>query len=397
MFIITFCSFYVILGTPEIKAKQKGCNTMKIFENNTRLIPEDTVNAWARRLPQGIIFVDIETTGLSSAKDPIYCIGTARIRDNVFNIRQFFAEQTADEPVILNQFLEMLNEQKNAHILTFNGNTFDLPYIEKRCKKYALSFQRSDWHLIDLYREARELKVLLGLTGLKQKNIEDFLGIYRKDIYSGGELTDVYRQYEKSQDQQLQSILLQHNLDDIRGMVSLLPLRSYRQLLKGGFQITDIRLEKDADIHGREIFYAAFNLSWAIPLPKRVSRILSGIQILLHETEGLLRIPVQKATLKYYFKDYKNYYYLPEEDTAVHKSIGQFVDKAHKTAATKETCYLKKTGIFIPMPKPGPLPCFQTDYKSKEYFAEFDPLLLFQKNRSACIQILSDYMRNLKP
>ncbi len=51
-------------------------------------------------------------------------------------------------------------------------------------------------------------------------------------------------QYEKSQDQQLRGILLQHNLDDVRGMTALLPLRSYRQLLKGDFQITDIRSGK---------------------------------------------------------------------------------------------------------------------------------------------------------
>ena len=126
-------------------------------------------------------------------------------------------------------------------------------------------------------------------------------------------------------------------------------------------------------------------------------RILPGIQILLHESKGIIRLPIRQATLKYFYKDYKNYYYLPEEDTAIHKSIGQFVDRDHKVAATKETCYQKKTGNFIRIPKPGPLPCFQTDCKSKEYFAEFDPVVLLGKNKSACIQILSDYIQNLKP
>lgn len=370
---------------------------MKIFQYRSKLPSSDAASACAGQLPADTIFADIETTGLSSARDPIYCIGTALIRDNILDIRQFFADKAEDEPEILEQFLEMLSHEKSAHILTFNGSAFDLPYIEKRCKKYGLAFQKARWPSIDLYREARELKPLLGFAGLKQKNIEDFLGISREDIYTGGELTDVYRQYEKSQDQQLRGILLQHNLDDVRGMTALLPLRSYRQLLKSDFQITDIRSEKDRDVRGQEILYAVFDLSWDMPLPKRIARILPGIQILLHESKGIIRLPIRQATLKYFYKDYKNYYYLPEEDTAIHKSIGQFVDRDHKVAATKETCYQKKTGNFIRIPKPGPLPCFQTDCKSKEYFAEFDPVVLLGKNKSACIQILSDYIQNLKP
>ncbi len=370
---------------------------MKILDCSFELSLPYTGGVCADDLPADTVFTDIETTGLSAAKDPIYCIGTAIIRGGSFHVRQFFAENTKDEPKILEAFLEMLEQQKCAHILTFNGNAFDLPYIEKRCEKYGLAFQKAGWDLIDLYREAGKLKHLLGLSGLKQKNIEDFLGISREDIYTGGELTDVYLQYEKSQDPKLRAILLQHNLDDVKGMVSLLPLGSYRQLPKGDFQITDIRLEKDRDIRGQEVFYAAFALAWDIPLPKRIARIFPGIQILLHETEGIVRLPVHAATLKYFYKDYKNYCYLPEEDTAIHKSIGQFVDKDHKVAATRETCYQKEAGNFFRMPKPGPLPCFQADYKSKEYFAKFDPPLLLEKHRSACIRILSDYLGDLKP
>ena len=33
------------------------------------------------------------------------------------------------------------------------------------------------------------------------------------------------------------------------------------------------------------------------------------------------------------------YYYLPEEDSAVHKSVGIYVDKSRRKAATPQTCY----------------------------------------------------------
>ena len=42
---------------------------------------------------------------------------------------------------------------------------------------------------------------------------------------------------------------------------------------------------------------------------------------------------------KIFYKDYKNYYYLPEQNCAIHKSVAAYVDKSRRTAATKNTCY----------------------------------------------------------
>ena len=53
--------------------------------------------------------------------------------------------------------------------------------------------------------------------------------------------------------------------------------------------------------------------------------------------------------LKTFFKDYKDYYYLPAEDTAIHKSVGEFVDKKARVQATARTAYIKKTGSFLPV------------------------------------------------
>ena len=61
-----------------------------------------------------------------------------------------------------------------------------------------------------------------------------------------------------------------------------------------------------------------------------------------------LSIRVYKGTLKYYYPNYKDYYYLIYEDTAIHKSVGEFVDKDARIKATKETCYTKKDSVFSP-------------------------------------------------
>ena len=40
-----------------------------------------------------------------------------------------------------------------------------------------------------------------------------------------------------------------------------------------------------------------------------------------------------------YYLDYKNYYYLPNEDMAVHKSVAVSVDRTHREKAAPENCY----------------------------------------------------------
>ncbi|MDD6037929.1 MAG: hypothetical protein PUD20_03895 [bacterium] len=56
-----------------------------------------------------------------------------------------------------------------------------------------------------------------------------------------------------------------------------------------------------------------------------------------------LRIPMYQGMVRMYFSDYKNYYYLPLEDQAIHKSVAQYVDKEHRQKATPENCYTTLT------------------------------------------------------
>ena len=60
-------------------------------------------------------------------------------------------------------------------------------------------------------------------------------------------------------------------------------------------------------------------------------------------------VPIINGELKHFYKDYKNYYYLPAEDTAYHKSVSEFVDRSARVQATARTAYTKKTGSFVPV------------------------------------------------
>ena len=47
-----------------------------------------------------------------------------------------------------------------------------------------------------------------------------------------------------------------------------------------------------------------------------------------------MRVPLYEEEMKYFYSNYKNYYYLPDEDTAIHKSVASYVDKKYRVQAT---------------------------------------------------------------
>ena len=85
-------------------------------------------------------------------------------------------------------------------------------------------------------------------------------------------------------------------------------------------------------------------------------------------------IHTYKGTLKFYYPDYKQYYYLPEEDEAIHQSLAAFVDKSRRIKATKETCYTKKNGIFLPEQSAWFTPVYKENTVSDISFFEYQSL-----------------------
>ena len=74
--------------------------------------------------------------------------------------------------------------------------------------------------------------------------------------------------------------------------------------------------------------------------------------------------------MKYFYASYQDYYYLPEEDTALHKSVATFVDKDHRTQATAATCYTRKQSSYLPQWDTVFEPLFRREYRSTDLFFE---------------------------
>jgi hypothetical protein len=105
------------------------------------------------------------------------------------------------------------------------------------------------------------------------------------------------------------------------------------------------------------------------------------------EKETDLLLPFYEGELKYFFKDYKNYYYLKYEDTAVHASVAEWVDKEAKEKCKPATAYQKKNGTFLALPFNKPeqkeelayVPLFFKEYKLLPSYIEYTDELAINK------------------
>ena len=314
------------------------------------------------------IFFDIETTGFSPASSNIYLIGCLRKQEETLVIDQFFAESKEDEPEILIRFMELLHQHKT--IISFNGIGFDIPFIKAKCDTYGIEEHLKEFEYIDIFKLISSIKFLLKLPNYKQKTLEGFLDIQRDDKFSGGELINVYDEYINSHSTDAEELLLLHNYEDVTGMLDLIPVLSYLNILKGGYRIKGTEILPFTSYEGREGQEMIVTLENDYSVPKRVSYQFKNYYFTLNKNTTKIRIPLFEGELKYFYDNYKDYFYLPAEDMAVHKSVATFVDKQYRERAKASTCYTRKSGVFLPQISLIMSPNFKQDYKDKVSYFE---------------------------
>lgn len=287
-----------------------------------------------------ILYFDIETTGLSAKRSDLYLIGCSYFSDSAFRTQLIFNDNGTSEPEMLSHFEQILKNHKI--LVSYNGDTFDIPYLLKKMEQFDVDTTLDNIQSVDIYRTTRKYKKLLRLDSAKQFDIEHLIDFQRNTFISGGDLISAYKHYLSSHDESLLDDMLTHNHDDIRGLISISEFVNIPHI-PDDFQIDDISDTIDS---------ITYNCS--IPkLPCRITESLNGILVNACDTHMHVVVPKTRDTeMKYFFKDYKNYYYLPMEHMAIHKSMAAYVDDAHKEKATKDNAFTTKTGSFIPCP-PG--------------------------------------------
>lgn len=237
--------------------------------------------------------VDIETTGLSHKYHQVVLIGLLYIEDNEVIIKQFLAENTKEEKQVLLAFLEATREI--PFTITYNGASFDIPFLKMRFKRYEIPWSFNDLKHLDLLQWIKRYRHCLELEDLKLKTVEKFLGVTRRDTISGKESVELYLQYQKNPSPSLEKTILLHNFEDIFYLLKvthiveffpssflLLPKTCYSIELSSGkidllYHPEDIKIKKGSlCLKGRtsggvnypeEIHYTSYyNFQWTPPL-----------------------------------------------------------------------------------------------------------------------------------
>lgn len=339
---------------------------MKTWQNEIPFCKDNPITETL--FSENALFFDIETTGFSAKHTQVYLIGCAARNGNVICTTQFFAESSLDEKLILNAFSELLTHYDT--LITFNGIGFDIPYLQGRYEYHSLKDPFENFQYLDIYKALSKYKHILKLKNLKQKTIEFFLGIQRKDLYSGGELINIYDSYVKEPSDEALNLLRLHNYEDVTGMIDLLPILSYVQLFEGNFEVTGYEKCTYEEYEGGKSLELRMELKLAFPLPKRFSYGFQDIYLTGFQTNVKLKVKIYQGELKYFYSNYKDYYYLPQEDMAIHKSVAFYVDKNYRTRAKAATCYSKKTGCFLPQYEEIFVPYFKLEFHDKVLYFE---------------------------
>lgn len=333
------------------------------LENFTISYPLDRLAPLER-----VLFIDIETTGFAARSSYLYLIGCAYYLAGKWRTIQWMAENYDQESDILKAFF---NFARHYRVLVhFNGNNFDLPFIAQKCDLLDLPYSFDNFQGIDLYKRINPYKFFLKLPNCKQKTLEQFLGIDRQDVFSGGELIGIYHDYVKNPSEFSENALFLHNADDLKGMLETLPVLTYYDLFNQPVRAKKVQANTYKDVYGNRRRELLIMISLDTALPKPITANMNGCFFRGEGNQCTLKIPIYEEELKYFYSNYRDYYYLPTEDVALHKSVAGFVDKAHRVPASAANCYTRKFASYLPQWDIVFEPFFKRDYKSREFFFE---------------------------
>ena len=355
---------------------------MQIFEYD--MPPFSIASCFCGIPPASLCFFDIETTGLSADTSSVYLIGCMHVQKDGWHMVQWFADDYNSEKELLISFFQYLKDY--SYLVHYNGSSFDVPYLQKKCRHYCLAQSFPDTlTMIDLYKILRPYRPFMRLDSMRQKNLEEYLGIDREDTFSGKELITLYSQYmqdkicNKGDASKLLTLLLLHNKEDITYMLSICTLLCYPYLFpmkkKNNSFFTIFPKAEKSFTHTKACISdnrLVIKFTLCHPFPIREDFLCTPYSLFLKDNKGMLRVDLIHDTLYYFYKDYKNYYYLPTEDTVIHKSIAAYVDAEYKEKATAATCYSKREGTFAPCFSYEQTAVLHKKYKDKKNYVEIN-------------------------
>ncbi|MDP6040997.1 MAG: ribonuclease H-like domain-containing protein [Candidatus Latescibacteria bacterium] len=170
-----------------------------------------TFDPLVNAVPEDVIYVDIEATGLT-AGTPLFLIGALVYVDGNLRVQQFLARDYTEEAALLTHFSEVFD--RTDVVVSFNGKSYDLPYIRDRCLFMGVPFRPQQAH-IDMLHVGRRLW-RKRLPNCKLQTLEQYIckRTRRGDI-PGAEIPDAYHVFVRTGNAVQMRDILHHNALDL--------------------------------------------------------------------------------------------------------------------------------------------------------------------------------------
>ena len=170
------------------------------------------------KAPAGsIVYLDLETTGLRST--PLFLIGLMYSEGEDLIVDQLFARDYTEERATLSFVSELL--APCDVLVTFNGNTFDVPFLADRMTFHNLPMVMPRSH-VDLLPISRAL--MKGRTpNNRLQTLERFvLGRKRTGDIPGSEIPGAYHEFVRTKNARQMAAVIHHNRLDLLSMLELI-------------------------------------------------------------------------------------------------------------------------------------------------------------------------------
>jgi len=172
------------------------------------------------------VFVDIETTGLSSGAGTVaFLIGLGVYTDAGVEVTQLYLSDLGAEAAMLSRLVEILQGYTSLLLVSYNGATFDIPVLRSRAIMTGIKLP--PFRHIDLLHPVRRLyRSVIGKCNLSAVE-QSVLGLYREFDIPSAEVPERYLRVLRGDDPAILFPVVEHHLYDIAHLGALLSHLQY--------------------------------------------------------------------------------------------------------------------------------------------------------------------------